>query len=43
MGATGATGNSGGSDTTGFDTFLFRTFGIDIRVTSGDFDRLCRL
>jgi len=36
-------GGGGGSDTTSFGIFLFCTFGIDIRVTSGDLDLLRRL
>ena len=39
-------GNSGGSangSITNFGTFLFRTFGIGVRVTFGNSDLLCRL
>jgi len=41
MGITGDNGSNGGS---GSDTtFLFRTFGINIRVTTDDLDLLRRL
>ncbi len=39
----GTTAGDGGGDTTSFGTFLFCTFGIDVRVTSGDLDLLCKL
>ncbi len=41
MGTTGSSGGDGG--TTNFSTFLFRTFGINVQVTSGDLDLLHKL
>ena len=49
IGTTGTTGDnddsggSGGSGTINFSTFLFHTFGIGVRVASGDLDLLYRL
>ncbi len=44
IGTTGPTGdNSGGSGSTTCGAFLFHTFGIGVRVTTGDLDLLCRL
>ena len=39
----GSDSSSGGDGTTSFSTFLFRTFGIGVQVTSGDLDLLRRL
>ena len=44
MGTNSAADGSGDSGCTiNFGTFLFRTFGISVRVTSGDLDLLRRL
>jgi len=42
-GTTGGSGDNGSGGITSFSTFLFRTFGTSIQMTSGDLDLFHKL